>query len=231
VKALFIHHSVGRQLIIDGRLRDRLRRDGRTAALQLWDVDYTRLGTRGPDGEPADIGVKIPDDNTDPDGLLNLLSVSDHEPTRAKITAFDLVIHKSCYPASNLRSDLELAERKDLYREVLDVCSRLPCTFLLLTPPPLTALRTRPSAARRASDFADWLTAVDRPDSVHILDLHGLLRAGAGGYPGSLARGFRGRAPWDSHPNLRGRNAGAAALAEAIARICAGRDGPREEGP
>jgi len=216
---LFIHHSVGRYLIAGGQLRRRLREQSETNAVNLWDVDYKKLGAHGPDGEAADIGIDIPEDNTDPDGFLRLLTAAKHAAVRERITAFDAVIHKACYPASNLRDEGVLAERIVLYRALLDACVNLPTFFVLATPPPLTPLRTSRAAAQNAMTFATWFADVERPANVDVFDLHRVLRSDGGRYPGALSPNYRPLAPWDSHPNNRGRNAGAAALAVALAPV------------
>ena len=231
MKVLFIHHSVGRHLIIDGRLKERLRHGAHTADVQLWDIDYAKFGTRGPDGNPADIGLQIPADNTDPEGLLALLTDPQYKMVLSKIVSFDLVIHKACYPASHLSTDSALAQRMELYRQVFDACGALPTSFLLLTPPPLTRLRTTRVAARNAVQFATWLAGSDRPPNVDVLDLHRVLRAESGPHAGTLAPEYRLRLPWDSHPNQNGRDAGAAALNAAIERICLARTEPTENAP
>ena len=218
-RTLFIHHSVGRHLVADGELRRLLREDPRTASVELWDIDYRKFGTIGPDGEPTDIGIEIPDDNTDPAGLHRLLLDPALDQVRQRITAFDLVAHKSCYPASQISSATDLEARKVLYSEVISACAKFPTTFLLFTPPPLTPLRTSRAAATNAVAFADWLAETNRPNNVAVFDLHRVLREPSGGRAGTLAAKYRARAPWDSHPNANGRIASARALADAIGNL------------
>ena len=65
---IFLHHSVGQNLIAQGNVRQLFTQAG----YDFWDHDYNHLGLTSPDGTPAGYSYNIPDDNTDPDGLARL---------------------------------------------------------------------------------------------------------------------------------------------------------------
>lgn len=69
---LFIHHSVGENLIRDGSIREILTEEG----FDFWDHGYnnSKFGLRNEKGNPAGC-YWIPEDNTNPDGLAALFSL------------------------------------------------------------------------------------------------------------------------------------------------------------
>jgi hypothetical protein len=222
-RILFIHHSVGRYLLRDGAIRDRLR--SLDPALVLWDHDYNKVGLTGPDGAPASGAFPVPGDNTDPDGFLRLFAGADNEArhARARALEFDVVALKSCYPNSAIGSDEELQEIKDTYRSLVRSLTELHgVEFVLLTSPPLAPLRTSAAQARRARSLATWLaetTAETAALNVTVLDLFDLL---ADRDDHRLRKEYRRLLPVDSHPNRRaGQEVGdalAATLAAAASR-------------
>lgn len=70
--APFIHHSVGQQIIQEGGLRQKL--SAGIPSLGLWEHDYNEQGLSDGAGLPLRTSLPIPDENTDPDGLLATLS-------------------------------------------------------------------------------------------------------------------------------------------------------------
>ena len=70
----------------------------------------------------------------------------------------DVIAFKSCYPASAIKSDAQLAERKAWYLKIRDFMDEHPeKMFIVVTQPPLNPAETSPDAAARARLFADWL--------------------------------------------------------------------------
>ena len=67
---IFLHHSVGHNLIEQGRVREKLA----AAGYDFWDHDYNYPGLRGPDKQVRGYDYNIPDDNTDPDGLARIFT-------------------------------------------------------------------------------------------------------------------------------------------------------------
>src|SRR5689334_14146151 len=98
LKALFVHHSVGRYIIARGGLRQRLSESasGRGLEIDLWDHDYNKFGLSDGAGNRLGRGFPIPGDNTDPDGLLELFRQANQgAPFATELHSFDLVLTKS----------------------------------------------------------------------------------------------------------------------------------------
>jgi len=211
-RAVFVHHSVGRYMIQHGDMRKALR----AIDVGLWDTDYNKFGAHNELGVQVP-APEVPDDNTDPDGLLRIFTQGSENDKRfiAWLQDFDVVALKSCYPASNIASDADLVARKELYRALSQAVSRALPAAVLLTPPPLAPLRTNAANAARACDLASSLTnQLKLPLNVTVFDLHGLLaRIDAGG-DGTLARPYRRWLPVDSHPNSVGARVAGSKLAE-----------------
>ena len=223
IRILFIHHSVGRYLIRDGELRRRLlplRADDRP--LVLWDHDCNQRGLHDGEGRPLEQAFPVPGDDTDPPGLLNLFAGEDEDARLARRQAlnFEVVMLKSCYPNSAIRSNTELARTKDVYRRLLTtLADHRDNQFLLLTSPPLVPLRTNRGQSRRARRLSTWLARrVDLPPNVAVFDLFDRLaipeRAGA--RADRLRKRYRRRLPTDSHPNIRAGDELALDLVDAI---------------
>lgn len=223
IRILFIHHSVGRYLIRDGELRQRLsplRADDRPLA--LWDHDYNQRGLHDGEGRPLERAFPLPDDDTDPLGLLNLFAGEEEDARLARRQAldFEVVMLKSCYPNSAIGSDAELGRVKEVYRRLLTALADHPDNqFLLLTSPPLVPLRTNRGESRRARKLSTWLfRGVDLPPNVAVFDLFDRLaipeRAGA--RADRLRKRYRRRLPVDSHPNVRAGEELAPGLVDAI---------------
>ena len=98
------------------------------------------------------------------------------------LTYHDVIIVKSCYTASGIRSDDQLEEYKKCYLKMKDVCRKHPGRiFIMLTPPPRNN-RAKPEFAEynaRAVKLSRWLTnnayAGDVPN-LYVWDFGGYLR-------------------------------------------------------
>ena len=188
---VFLHHSVGRQLIATADLRARLLASG----IRLTDVDYNRLGTTGPEGERIS-APPVPYDDTDIPALADLLDRGGEFVDW--LASFDVVVMKSCYPNSNLKTDSAALKQRQEVSRILSAASNRFRSFLWVTPPPLPPLRTSVAAARRARDVA--LSSSSTASHVMVFDLHGSLADDAG----MLSRQFRRINPLDAHPNKLG---------------------------
>jgi len=139
---LFIHHSVGHGLIRDGSVREILGE----ASVDFWDHGYNdrNSGLINEKGDPAGC-YWIPDNNTNPDGFANLFSLNpDGDNAFNKILNYhDIILFKSCFPASkitgnNRLKDLANPKRRSLYnykRHYLNIrktVDRYPGKFFLL---------------------------------------------------------------------------------------------------
>ncbi len=201
---IFLHHSTGRNLINQGRVRERLTEAG----FQLWDHDYNWEGLIRPDGTRTGYSYGIPDDNTDPDGLARLFAQPVYNwPLNALsgLMQHEVIIFKSCFPASNIASDGQLEQYKTWYLGMRDVMDRYPDhIFIVVTPPPLNPAATTPEVAARARAFADWLKSDDflaGHPNVFTFDFFDLLAEGDPTAPDHNMLRAEYRDGEDSHPN------------------------------
>ncbi len=156
---IFLHHSTGGNLINQGGVRERFTEAG----FDFWDHHYNQTGLSRPDGSSAGYNYRIPGDNTDPDGLANIFAQPVYAlPLNALsgLLQHEVIVFKSCFPASNIVSDEQLEQDKVWYLGMRDVMDAHPDrVFVVMSPPPLNPAATTPEAAARARAFADWLTS------------------------------------------------------------------------
>jgi hypothetical protein len=156
---IFLHHSVGANLIAQGGVRQRLTALG----YEFFDHGYNGDGLVLADGTSAGMNFDVPDDNTDPDGFAAIFAQPLHDPpnnTFSYLMQYDVIVFKSCYPVSNIQSDAQLAEYKSYYLSIRSRMDQYPNKiFIVVTPPPEIPVETDAQAAARARDFADWLAS------------------------------------------------------------------------
>jgi hypothetical protein len=161
---VFLHHSTGANLISQGRVRERFTEAG----YDFWDHHYNQTGLSRPDGSKAGYSYRIPDDNTDPDGLADIFAQPVHAlPLNALsgLLQHKVIVFKSCFPASSIVSDEQLEQYKEWYLGMRDTMDAHPDrVFVVMSPPPLNPVATTPEAAARARAFADWLTSPEYLD-------------------------------------------------------------------
>lgn len=201
---IFLHHSVGRGLIYQGGVRERLT----AAGFQFWDHDYNWEGLIRPDGTRTGYSYSIPDDNTDPDGLARLFSQRVYSwPLNAfsGLMQHEVIAFKSCFPVSDITSDEQLGQYRAWYLGMRDVMDRYPDhIFIVVTPPPLNPAATTPEVAARARAFANWLKSEDflsGHPNIFTFDLFNLLAEGDPGAPDHNMLRAEYREGTDSHPN------------------------------
>jgi hypothetical protein len=170
---IFLHHSTGDAMINGSPVRELFTEAG----FDFWDHNYNWVGLARPDGSKAGYSYRIPNDNTDPDGLVNIFAQRVHSlPLNALsgLLQHEVIIFKSCFPASNITSDEQLEQYKVWYRGMRDVMdSHLDRVFIVMSPPPLNPAATTPEAAARARAFADWLTSdeyLDGHPNIYVFD-------------------------------------------------------------
>jgi len=156
---IFLHHSVGANLIAQGGVRQRL-----TALdYEFFDHGYNGDGLVLADGTSAGLDFDVPGDNTDPDGFAAIFAQPLHDPpdnTFSHLMEYDVIVFKSCYPVSNIQSDAQLAEYKTYYLSIRSRMDQYPDKiFIVVTPPPEIPADSDAQAAARARDFADWLAS------------------------------------------------------------------------
>lgn len=148
----WLHHSVGRNLISEGNIREQL--DG----ICLYDQDYNYIGLTGCDGQPTGHSIDIPNDDTDPAGLHQLLTTP--SAARDSCLQYDVAAFKSCYTASEITSDDQLDQYKALYSDIATTLQALESqtrSYVMMSPPPRHRLATTPGASARAREFANWM--------------------------------------------------------------------------
>ena len=126
----FIHHSTG-EIYRDGGMETKLEAAGYDLTAPWWDG------------------------NTDPQDFPTELADSDSWDI---IGDNDILVFKSCYPASGITSKSMLNEYKDYYRELYDIYEAHPeVLFVPMSTPPLPKAMTTFKEAKRAKKFDKWL--------------------------------------------------------------------------
>lgn len=203
---IFLHHSVGNNLIEQGHIREKLSAVG----YSFWDHDYNSPGLRDPEGKLTGYSYDVPNDNTDPDGLAGVFAQRTYGlPTNALsgLLQHEVIIFKSCFPNSNIASDEQLEQYKTWYLGMRDVMDRHPDKiFIALGEPPLNPVETSPDAAARARAFANWLKSdeyLKGHPNVFAFDLFGQLAEDNPAAPdyNMLSKVYRDGT--DSHPNAK----------------------------
>jgi hypothetical protein len=218
---IFLHHSVGNNLIEQGDLRGRLA----AAGMQLSDHGYNYEGLRRPDGSYAGYSYNVPDDNTDPSGLANIFEQKVYDlplNTLSDLLQYEVVVLKSCYPNSDIRSDAQLAQMQADYLRIRAVMDRHPDKlFIVVTQPPLNPAATDLDTARRARALAEWLKSdnfVAGHANLAVYDLFDQLAEGdASASDANMLRNvYRDGA--DAHPNRAANERIAPLLADFVAQ-------------
>lgn len=209
---IFLHHSTGRALIDEGKVRELFSRKG----YQFWDHDYNFEGLVKPDGTRTHTHYDIPEvvsgadsgGNTDPEGLAVLFSQAAHNPPDnafSRLLQHRVIIFKSCFPNSAIKSGEMLERQQALYLKMRDVIDRHPDRlFILLTTPPLHPKMTNLSEATRARSLSQWLQSdvfLGGHPNLLVFDFFGLLAD-----PGThtLKTDYQPEGGQvDSHPNAR----------------------------
>ena len=217
---IFLHHSTGNNLIEQGGVRDLFAESG----YDFWDHHYNPTGLRDPSGQLTGYSYRIPRDNTDPDGLARIFAQRAYPlPVNALsgLLQHEVIAFKSCFPASNITSDVQLQQYKDWYLGMRDVMDRhSDRVFVVMSPPPLNPAATTPEAAARARAFADWLTSdayLAGHPNVFTFDFFDHLAEDDPAAPDyNMLRAEYRLEGGDSHPNQRANEAVGPAFAEAV---------------
>jgi hypothetical protein len=198
---VWLHHSTGDRLLRGGLL-DAIRGDG----VAFHDINY---------GEAVVDGYVI-GDHTDVDdwpktfNTPKLLDTVKHWELNGDKRNHDIVMFKSCYPNSNIKTEAQLQEYKQYFSSLLPTFQSNPeVLFIAMSTPPLVKRNTTPEAADRARQWSRWLTTeyAAGVKNVKVFDLFEAL-AIAEGKPdeNTLVPQFAsGRG--DSHPSPDGARA------------------------
>jgi hypothetical protein len=202
---IFLHHSTGENLILQGGVRERFTQAGNS----FWDHSYNELGLRDPAGKYTGYSYVVPGDNTDPDGMARIFSQRAYDlpiNTLSGLLQHEVIIIKSCFaPANNIKSDQQLEQYISWYIGIRNTMDRYPDkVFVILTSPPLNPAETNPEEAIRARAFADWLKSeefLSGHPNIFTFDLFENLAESNPAAPdfNMLRQSYRNGS--DSHPN------------------------------
>ncbi len=208
-RMVFLHHSVGSNILSHGGLRD-----------SLFNIGISVRGATYGDeiGNNTDINHWLPKFQNDIDKVFKFKVSPDNYYEDDKSN--NIVMFKSCFPNSNLVSEGEgagdpfssektLANYKAVFNKMKDEFPKYPDKlFIYMTAPPLVPKLTTEKNAARARQFNQWLFDDFLPEyenstgnaNLLIFDLYDAL-ADADNY---LKGEFRKESPRDSHPNVDG---------------------------
>lgn len=202
---IFFHRSVGRNLIHVGHLYELLHR---SPGLRLDDYDQnTDVLTQSNDGRHK-AGLVFPGGNTRPADfavIFNEHVAKAYRPIRDFALSYDVIVIKSCFPNTNIRSEQELASIQAQYESICRFfATQRMKRLMILTSPPLRPLLTKSARAARARRLADWLKGTNFAANVSVFDLFDILAAPPDkGHANMLRREYCRWLPFDSHPNSR----------------------------
>lgn len=193
MKILFIHRSVGHNLIKEGDLRPLLKQHD----IELDDYD-NNLGELTHSGGTVSKGdIVMPGNNTNPDNLADYFS-----NWKELLDSYDTIMIKSCYPNSHVKDEQQLETIKAQYTSIIDAFRKHNKPLIILTTPPLRPLFTNETEAMLANKLTAWL--VDSADKqLAVIDFHNLLAEETGRHNGMLKSNFRRLLPFDNHPNRK----------------------------
>jgi len=198
-RIIFLHHSCGSNLIMEGGVRQGLTARG----YEFYDHGYNEEGLVLADGTWPGTNFDVPGDNTDPDGYASIFTQPLHDPpdnTLSHLMQYDVIAFKSCFPVSNIESDAQLAEYQSHYLSIRDRMDQHPeKMFVIVTQPPEVPANSSPDAAARARAFVNWLQSDEYlagHPSIFVFDFFGLLTDGD-----NFLRPEYRMDEYDAHPN------------------------------
>jgi len=167
----FVHHSTG-EIYWDSGMRSALVEHGYTGSAPWWDGDT----------DPQDFYGEF----TDNWSIL--------EP-------YDIIIFKSCFPASAITSNAMLEDYKTWYRQLYAIYEAHPDKlFVPMSTPPLLQVNTSASDASRSLEFERWLLNEYKDNytgsNLSPFSLHSLLSTSSGYLHSTYIS-----SPDDDHPN------------------------------
>lgn len=216
MQVLFIHRSVGRNLLKYGHIHQLLKPYAPDISFSDYDHNSGILSTASTHQK---LNYVFPGRNTYPHNLASLLS----EPTDATrpildwISTYDAVLLKSCYPTTKIKSDAGLEQLKQNYLSIAAYFNKSGQKLGLLTPPPMRPGLTKPEWAYRARRLAAWLLSTDFGETVTVFDLFDLLAVAEGSEDANtLRKDYRRFLFYDAHPNRKANAAIAPRFVEFI---------------
>lgn len=216
-KVLFIHRSVGNNLINDSNFYKLI--DERALSVKF--SDYNQNSDLLRTSSSCDrMGFTLPCDDTKPSDYAMLFSeegIVKYKDILDWVLGCDIVIIKSCYPNSNLKSDAQLDHTKQEYLSIAKFFSNYPDKKLVIfTSPPLAPLMTNSKSAQRARTLAKWLSSTNLGKNIYVFDFYSQLA----NQKGVLAKKYRKLLPFNSHPNKRAAKNIAPKIIKLIEELC-----------
>jgi hypothetical protein len=240
-RIIFLHHSVGANIIDRGDLRGLLRKKAPNLALSDYGYNAGRRaqllsripgysvsslhGLHDAAGRFSTVSYAVPADDTDPDGLAAIFrqtAPASPPNTLTYLLQYDVIAFKSCFTAATIPSDETLERFKQDYRAIRATMDRRPDKlFLALTPPPRRASETNHAEAARARSYARWIMSDDfhgGKANIAAFDLFDALAVPEGQPDANTLRpDYAVADPNDSHPSTAADAAIATLLADFIA--------------
>ena len=205
IRVIFLHHSCGSNLIHQGDVREGLTALG----YEFYDHGYNGEGLCLANGSNSGTNFNVPGDNTDPDGFATIFSQHLNDPpdnTFSYLMQYDVIMFKSCYPASNISNDAQLDDYKSYYLSIRDRMDQYPeKLFIVVTQPPLVPNDTDSASADRARRFVNWLKSdeyLSGHPNVYVFDFFGELADS-----NNVLKSEYRMDEYDSHPNDRANRA------------------------
>jgi hypothetical protein len=199
ISVIFMHHSTGEGVIYAGGVVPMMTELG----YAFQHHGYNGDGLSDAAGNYTGVNWNVPGDNTDPDGWQAIFNQPVTDPpsnTFSHMLQYDVIIFKSCFPASHIDSPGMFDAYMAYYASIRDVMDQHPDKlFIPWTTPPLVPNSTDAASAQRAQEWAAYLTSdeyLDGHPNIYPFDINSLW-ADADGY---LRAEFRVD-EWDSHPN------------------------------
>ena len=197
---VWLHHSTG-DSILQGGLLEALKNN----AVAFHEINYKQAVVDG----------YVIGDHTDPPDFPKTFN----EPKHLSVVKswglpagkqHDIIMFKSCFPASNIKDDAMLEDYKKWYQSLLPTFKAHPdILFIAMSTPPLTRWETKPDRAARARTWSRWITTEYAKDvrNVKVFDLFDALAIREGKDNASTLAPQFATARGDSHPSREGAQA------------------------
>ncbi len=235
-RILFIHHSTGGLLLFFGRVRKLLAE--KAPDIELWDHGYNLYSYKplsylfGPftfktglsdgkgrmTGQDFDIFIS----NDSPKEYAEIFSRKSDDRTLKNILAFNVVVFKNCFPTTRIETEEKLEKYKKYYSQIFKSVSEYANKFVVFTPPPLRAEKTRPEWASRARTLSDFIVSESKKyGNIAAFDFFDLLADSTGENKNMLRRKYCNFfLSSDSHPNVRANREVGLEFAEFLKANC-----------
>lgn len=217
MKVLFIHRSVGQNMLEDSKLRYKLEDEG----VQLYDVNANKCRFTNSEGFIEESPFPVKESKTDPEDLAEFFSKAQIGGYESALNRFNCIIIKSCYTANSLKTDKRLDSQIKAYASIKNYIENHGSqNFIVCTSPPRTQICTTAKAAKRAKAIQNWIIENFNPlPNTEVLDIFGVLTSERG----VLDKKYCRFAFYDQHPNREGSLLIATKLEKMLKSLCQSR--------